>query len=157
LWVARGDIRRLKLAAVCQFTLAAPPVIYYGTEVGLSQLRDVRQNGRGILEESRLPMPWGDAQDRTLFNFYKQLIALRQSSTALRTGSRTLLIADPDTGRYGYRRDAEGESIAVLMNVSDKAQGFDLPEGSWRNALTDESLGNSVMIEGYGYLIARRD
>ena len=34
-----GDVRRLKLAALCQFTLPGPPIIYYGTEVGLSQLK----------------------------------------------------------------------------------------------------------------------
>jgi cyclomaltodextrinase / maltogenic alpha-amylase / neopullulanase len=33
LWVVRGDVRRLKLAALCQFTLPHPPIIYYGTNV----------------------------------------------------------------------------------------------------------------------------
>ncbi len=58
LWAAGGDQRRLRMAALCQFTLSGPPVIYYGTEVGLSQERDVRQDGRGLPEESRLPMLW---------------------------------------------------------------------------------------------------
>ena len=56
LWVARGDGRKLKLAALCQFTLVGAPVIYYGTEVGLSQHNDVMQNGWAIHEETRLPM-----------------------------------------------------------------------------------------------------
>ena len=51
LWMVNGDRRRLKLAALCQFTLPHPPIIYYGTEVGLSQIENV-----GPLEESRLPM-----------------------------------------------------------------------------------------------------
>jgi glycosidase len=63
LWAANGDFRRLILAALCQFTLSAPPVIYYGTEVGLSQERDVRQGGYGLPEESRLPMLWGSSPD----------------------------------------------------------------------------------------------
>ena len=37
LWAVQGDIDSLKMAALCQFTLAGPPVIYYGTEAGLSQ------------------------------------------------------------------------------------------------------------------------
>lgn len=41
LWVARGDVRRLKLAALLQFMLPGPPVIFYGTEVGVTQLRDL--------------------------------------------------------------------------------------------------------------------
>ena len=36
LWIVRGDIRRLRLAALCQFTLPNPPIVYYGTEVGMS-------------------------------------------------------------------------------------------------------------------------
>ena len=65
LWVVGGDTRRLRLAALCQFTLPGPPIVYYGTEVGLSQRRDVRYaDGSGHPEESRLPMPWGDARTR---------------------------------------------------------------------------------------------
>ena len=39
LWIVDGDTRRLRLAALCQFTLPGPPIVYYGTEVGLSQLQ----------------------------------------------------------------------------------------------------------------------
>ena len=54
LWVVRGETRRLRLAALFQFTLPYPPIVYYGTEVGLSQDRDVRSaDGSGHPEESR--------------------------------------------------------------------------------------------------------
>ncbi len=43
---AEGDVRRLKVAAMVQFLLPGPPIIYYGTEVGLSQNRPL-----GRLEE----------------------------------------------------------------------------------------------------------
>ena len=77
--MAGGDLRKLKLAALCQFTLVGTPVIYYGTEVGLSQHADVMQHGRAIHEEARLPMIWGEGQDQNLFAFYKDLIALRKT------------------------------------------------------------------------------
>src|SRR5579862_3765031 len=32
----RAPVARLKLAALCQFRLAATPIIYYGTEIGLT-------------------------------------------------------------------------------------------------------------------------
>ena len=65
LWVVGGDTRRLKLAAICQFTLPHPPIVYYGTEVGLRRQRDVRYaDGSGHPEEARQPMRWGQAQDR---------------------------------------------------------------------------------------------
>src|SRR5262249_17100491 len=87
LWIARRDVRRLKLAALCHFTLASPPIIYYGTEVGLSQVRDTRQGKRGVAEESRLPMPWGERQDEDLYVFYRKIIAIRRSSEALKRGA----------------------------------------------------------------------
>ena len=94
LWVVRGDIRRLKLAALCQFTLPQPPIIYYGTEVGLSQQRDVRYaDGSGHPEELRLPMLWGDAQNRDLLAFYRGLVTLR------RCGIQALARHTPNTCR----------------------------------------------------------
>lgn len=78
LWVVEGDKRRLKLAALCQFTLPSPPIIYYGTEVGLSQLREI-----GRLEESRLPMLWEEGQDKDLLAFYQKLIIWRHKNNHL--------------------------------------------------------------------------
>jgi glycosidase len=118
LWVARGDIRKLKLAALCQFTLTGAPVIYYGTEVGLSQHNDVMQNGRAIHEEARLPMLWGEQQDRDLFNFYKELIAFRKSHPVLRQGTRETFHADEQT--LAYRRRNGEASLVTVLNISDE-------------------------------------
>ena len=80
LWVVGGDARRLRLAALCQFALPGPPIVYYGTEVGLSQRRDVRYaDGSGHPEESRLPMPWGEDADPSLLAFYVALGRLRRA------------------------------------------------------------------------------
>ncbi|WP_025745682.1 alpha-amylase family glycosyl hydrolase [Kallotenue papyrolyticum] len=96
LWVARGDKRRLKLAALCQFTLPHPPIIYYGTEVGLSQERDLQYpDGSRRLEESRTLMLWGDQQDRELLAFYTRLIAARRRYAGLWRAPRETLLLDP--------------------------------------------------------------
>jgi glycosidase len=62
--------------AEAQFKLPQPPIIYYGTEVGLSQ-NVATYEGAG-LDESRLPMLWGSDQDVELLAFYKGLIAKRR-------------------------------------------------------------------------------
>ena len=55
--------------------LPGPPIIYYGTEVGLSQSRGkVREVG---LESSRMPMLWDDEQDKDLLSLYKEIIYQR--------------------------------------------------------------------------------
>ncbi|HZG69176.1 MAG TPA: alpha-amylase family glycosyl hydrolase, partial [Herpetosiphonaceae bacterium] len=94
LWVVRGDTRRLRLAALCQMTLPHPPIVYYGTEVGLSQRRDLQYpDGSRRMEESRTPMPWGDEQDAGLLAFYRRLIALRRAHGGLWRGRRVTLAA----------------------------------------------------------------
>jgi len=77
LFVAGGDKERLKRAAAAQMKLPAPPIIYYGTEVGLSQTRSKRGLG---LEVSRAVMPWGKDQDAALLDFYKASIQQRQAA-----------------------------------------------------------------------------
>ena len=78
LLIAGGDKERLRRAAQLQFQMPGPPIIYYGTEVGLSQ----RQNywEAKDLAVSRDPMLWGADQDRDLFVFYQQLIRERNAA-----------------------------------------------------------------------------
>jgi glycosidase len=124
LWVARGDIRKLKLAAVCQFTLIGPPVIYYGTEVGLSQHNDVMQHGRAIHEEARLPMIWGEEQDRHLFAFYKDLIAIRKKHPSLYYGTRANIQADEKI--FAFRRSHGAENLVTVLNLSEQEASLEL-------------------------------
>jgi len=75
LFIAGGDKDALRRAAAAQMRLPAPPVIYYGTEVGLSQ--ECSRQGLG-LEVSRAVMLWGAEQDRDLLAFYREIIAERR-------------------------------------------------------------------------------
>ncbi|MHB8628525.1 MAG: alpha-amylase family glycosyl hydrolase [Aggregatilineales bacterium] len=156
LWAARGDVRRLKLAALVQFTLPNPPIIYYGTETGLSQKRDIRQEGRGLPEESRLPMNW-DAIDADLLIFYKQLIGARREIAAALTGTRVTLIVENTTGRYayGYYADVgarfDGElAVLTLINHASHPNTFTLDApGTWRDLFSDAQYEAdlSLMVE----------
>lgn len=76
LFAVKGDKSKLMRVAQAQFALPHPPIIYYGTEVGLSQNNGAHE-GVG-LDESRLPMLWGDDQDAELLAFYKALIRKRR-------------------------------------------------------------------------------
>jgi cyclomaltodextrinase / maltogenic alpha-amylase / neopullulanase len=130
LWVAGGDARRLKLAALCQFTLPHPPIIYYGTEAGLSQARDVRyKDGSGHPEESRLPMLWGSAQNHELHDFYRQLIALRRGTPGLWRSTRRTLAADDRSGLYVYGCTDGADEAIVALNNGGGEQRFVLPAG----------------------------
>jgi cyclomaltodextrinase len=133
LWAAEGDVRRLKLAALCQFSLIGSPIIYYGTEVGLSQQRDVRQAGFGRPHESRLPMLWGGEQDAGLHDYYRQLIALRHAHPALRRGVRETLYVDAHV--YILSRlepGSGGERVTTALNLAHESLQVRLPRALGR-------------------------
>lgn len=77
-FIAGNDREALRRAARCLFHLPGPPVIYYGTEVGLTQT--ISKTSEVGLEASRGAMVWGEEQDRELFAFFQELIAARQEA-----------------------------------------------------------------------------
>lgn len=125
LWAAGNDKRRLKLAALLQFCLPGAPVVYYGTEVGLSQQRDVRQGNFGLPEESRLPMLWGDEQDISLMNFYKAIIHERTTSIALHEGELHILFANDSV--LAMERRTGAEARLSVYNFSKSSTVLPLP------------------------------
>jgi glycosidase len=137
LWVVGGDVRRLKLAALCQFTLPHPPIVYYGTEVGLSQRHDLEYpDGSRRMEESRTPMPWGEDQDAELRRFYTDLISLRRRYAGLWSGKRTTLAAEDD-GLYVVAVERDDQSAAIAMNRGHRPREFVLPRDMSPGLATD--------------------
>jgi cyclomaltodextrinase len=119
LWLARGQVERLQLAALCQMTLEDTPIIYYGTEIGLSQYEDAhKENGY-----ARPPMLWGEEQNQGLLQYYRSLIALRKNEAVLRYGSLQQLAIEVVGGSKeeqqevgAYVRSWNGEQILVVLN-----------------------------------------
>lgn len=74
--IAGNDRDKIKRAVEAQMLLPNPPIILYGTEVGLRQ----RVSTRGsTLDQCRVPMVWGDEQDQDLLAFYKGQIHNRKN------------------------------------------------------------------------------
>lgn len=120
LWIARGDTRRLKLAALVLCALPHPPVIYYGTEVGLNQRHDLTYpDGSRRLEESRMPMLWGADQDRDLRSFFRALIHWRKSHPIF--AASPILVHAGDGGLLVFRTDV----WFIVINRSDEEIAID--------------------------------
>jgi glycosidase len=138
LYISGGDVRRLKLAAMCQFTLPPPPIIYYGTEIGLSQEIDIVAAGWGGDAEVRRDMPWSpEEQDLDLRDFHRRLIALRRAHPVLWSGSYRINHVDDDRQTFSYVCSPSHEEdpllLAVAFNLGDAAAEVDLPpvSGEW--------------------------
>lgn len=78
LYITGGDKGKLLRAAELQMELPGPPVIYYGTEVGLNQPSG--KSSADGLEASRVPMIWDERQGQDVLEKYKELIQERKLS-----------------------------------------------------------------------------
>lgn len=142
LWAVRGDISRLKLAALLQFMLPGPPVIFYGTEVGVTQLRDLEYpDGSRKLEESRTPMIWGAGQNADLLSFYQRLIRQRRRLlNRFWTAPISVPTGDPDVLLLSV-----GDGVHVTINRSMERKRIRLPASSLAVVL---STGAEVEADG---------
>lgn len=129
-----GDEDKAKLVASVYMTLPGNPFIYYGEELGMY--------GSGADEDKRTPFLWendggmntsweSDSQNETtkslkeqqddeksIFNFYREIIKLRKSHTALSEGSYTAVSAGNDSV-MAYIRESDDEKLLVLHNFSE--------------------------------------
>jgi cyclomaltodextrinase / maltogenic alpha-amylase / neopullulanase len=102
-------------ASVLMFTLDGAPLLYNGMEVG-----DTTESGAPALFE-KLPVFWPIAERRPEFpRFYKQMIALRRSSNALRRGSVQWLRNSEESRVLSYLRRSAGEEVLVVINFSNQ-------------------------------------
>ena len=147
-----GDLRRVRLGLLLQFTAIGAPAIYYGDEIGLEG---------GGTPDNRRPMRWElNSEECALLDYVKQLIALRKASLALRRGEWRTLLIDDSRDLYAFARflpsPAEAHHLAlVLLNNSDYPQTVNLSlpwrVEAWQIAVSTPeffSLGESNLPSG---------
>ncbi|KYK26474.1 hypothetical protein AYK26_04965 [Euryarchaeota archaeon SM23-78] len=72
LYEYNNDKEKLKQAARIQYSTNQPIIIYYGTEVGVTQHKSIQEIGANGDLQARQPMKW-ENQDNELLEFYKEL------------------------------------------------------------------------------------
>ncbi len=101
-------------ASALVFTLPGVPLLYNGMEVG-----DATPSGAPALFE-KFPLYWGAEQQRPQFAaFYRALIPLRLSSTALRHGDLTWLHNSDEQHVVSFTRSSPEETDLVTVNLSN--------------------------------------
>lgn len=135
-------LKRLKLLALIQMTFPGVPCIYYGDEAGIEGYADPFNRG---------PYPWG-GEEKSLLEWYKKVITLRNSSDTLMRGDWTLLWAEGDV--YGYLRILGTQRAAIFVNrnkenpVTISIEQNRMGSGKWQEAFT----GQELILEGSGQL-----
>ncbi|RME83736.1 MAG: DUF3459 domain-containing protein [Caldilineae bacterium] len=141
LWMAGNDRQRLRLAAALMFAFGGPPILYYGTEVGLSQPRSKGYHR----EESRHPMLWGDRQDADLLAWFRRWIALRRQHPALSRGDVETLHCDDGAGLWLARRRRHDDEVLIAVNLADREGRISLPEGHYRMETGTSARGEILL------------
>lgn len=97
-------LRKLRLAAVIQFTMPGSPTIYYGDEAGRQGFED---------PFNRRTYPWGQ-EDRELLAFYRRLCAMRADSNTLADGD--LHFVRCHGALLQYERVSDTSRMMVIVN-----------------------------------------
>jgi cyclomaltodextrinase / maltogenic alpha-amylase / neopullulanase len=101
-------------ASALVFTLPGVPMLYNGMEVG-----DATPSGAPALFE-KLPLYWGSGAQRPEFAaFYRTLISLRVTSTALRHGDLMWLHNSDEQHVVSFLRHSLEETVLVTVNLSN--------------------------------------
>jgi cyclomaltodextrinase len=145
LHLAGDDKDKLRLAALVLYTLSGPPIVYAGTETGLSQERPMLQGGRNVFEECRLPMNWETA-DAALQDYFRRLAELRRAHPVLWTGSRRVVHLDAAGGTYAFVRENAGERALTAVNLSGAPRTLTIRGAGFRSA-TDRLNGNRMTVQ----------
>lgn len=102
-------------ASAFVFTLDGVPMLYNGMEVG-----DTTESGAPALFE-RLPIFWSIGERRPEFSrFYREMLALRRASDALRRGSLEWLHNSDESRVVTYVRRTAREDVLVTINLSNR-------------------------------------
>jgi alpha-glucosidase len=156
-------------------TLRGTPFIYYGEEIGMTDvpippMRVVDIDGR---DPERTPMQWDASANAgftsgepwlpiaadhsrrnvaaqrddptSLFSFYRRLIWLRKSSAPLRRGSYRTMPAP--RGVFAYAREADGERALVALNFTSAPASASLGEGRGRILISTDRSRDSEDVD----------
>ena len=171
----RYGLERARVAATMLLTLRGTPFIYYGEEIGMTDVPipaqrvvdvhdrdgcrtpmqwDASPNAGFTTGEPWLPMP-GDVSavnvaaqrgdPRSLLSFYRRLLALRRASRALRSGSYRTI--DAPNGVFAYAREGADERIDVALNFTDSERVLVMPKGDLLLS-TDDERSPGERVEG---------
>ncbi len=126
------DYDRLKLLLIFQMTYLGAPYVYYGDEAGMWGAND---------PDCRKPMVWEDINydpeetfpnqekfkpadsvtfNKSIFQFYKKLIRIRNEHDELQVGNFKTLLTDDSLGVFVFSRTAGDREIIVAINKSEK-------------------------------------
>ena len=166
---ASRDENKMKIAGAMNVLMSGSCFIYYGEELGMP--------GSGNDPSKRAPMLWNEARDNgttnpppecqlpeeyplgslevqekdgaSLYNYYRQVIALRNALPVISHGRTTCETALNIGCVSAQRKTWNDESCIILMNINPEAATADLSAyADWTLAATISADGNPITQDG---------
>ncbi len=146
--------RKAELYYAYMFSIPGLPVIYYGSEFGMSGASD---------PDNRRPMRFGDQlnkNEKKMLRDVQRIVKLRKEHSALRYGDLLTLKADKNS--FAFMRSDMNERIVTVINNSDKPKKITIKLPSFMDVvkLVDllggrtyypERNSVSIILDEYGY------
>ena len=129
--------------------LPGAPIVYYVTEVGLSEHRTL-----GRQEESRLPMPPFDQWDLELWEYYRDLIQLRCQAAPFRHPPK-LRWLDDGVGSVQWQI-GDFDLLVNYYAESPFAMGPAVPVLASHSAQLEEGLGGMLRLPAWSAVVLRQ-
>ena len=163
------DENKVKLAGAMNIFMSGSCFIYYGEEIGML--------GSGNDPSKRAPMYWNAARNEgttnpppecelpeeypfgsleeqkedalSIYNYYRQAIAIRNSLPAMARGATTEEKELNVNCVSAFRKTCDLGTCIVLMNISPEPSQADLSSyGDWTLAATLSADGNAITLDG---------
>ncbi|NBJ71095.1 MULTISPECIES: glycoside hydrolase family 13 protein [Clostridia] len=112
LTLANGNIERVKLLYLFQFSFSGTPCIYYGDEIGMRGGHD---------PDCRACMEWDEEkQNRELFTYVQRLIHLRKTEPLFGNNAAfRFLYANDKTNTIAYEKYDKQKRLIFLLNAGE--------------------------------------
>ena len=146
-FICGEDPKRLMLAGLVLFSLPQVPVLYYGSEIGLTQRRSI-ETGDGF-DEARLPMDWNAVNTSPLPGYFKRLAKLRNRFMDILTTTPEICFLNSGECTFAYRYGQGEESVLIAVNRGDRE--VELPiQSPESGSFMDYLFGNPIRRSGSG-------
>lgn len=145
--IARGDVRRVRLVTLFQFTFIGTPHIYYGDEIGIMGKKD---------PDNRRPMNWNwenDPQAVELRSWMRDLIRIRKEHSAFVDGMVEL--RQPVANVLQYRRWNAEQEIWIVINptLSNVEFGISSHAKEIISINVDRKSESTISIDALGAIV----
>ena len=140
------ESKKLKLAELFMFSFIGAPMLYYGTEIGMTGEDD---------PDCRKGMIWDEKKwDKDIFEFMKTLISIRKENKVLSHGEVKFT---PNDEFLVFERYNESESLMIVINNSSEEKAFRTPKNlvGKKDILNNKILGEKVVIKAFEGIIIK--